>query len=117
MAKVAIVVNGSENTNLYPAFILGSSAAASGDDVTVFFTPAGAPALRPGVLEGIEAKGMPPMRELVEGLLMLDGKMMLCELALEAKDLTKEDLRDDIHIGGATSFLASIKDANITFSF
>ena len=117
MGKVAIVVNGSENANLYPAFILGSSAAASGDDVTLFFTPSGAPALKTGVLEAIEGKGLPPMKDLLEGLLMLDGKLMLCELALEAKDLTKEDLRDDIHIGGATSFLASIKDANITLSF
>jgi peroxiredoxin family protein len=46
--KVAIVCNGAENKNLYPTFILASSAAASGDEVVLFFTPGAAPALRKG---------------------------------------------------------------------
>ncbi len=117
MGKVAIVCNGSENSSLYPTFIMGSAAAAAGDQVIVFFTPGAVPALKPGHLEGIEAKGMPPMRELIQGLTALGGRMILCELALEAKDVTPDDLRDDLEIGGATSFMADIKDANVTFSF
>jgi predicted peroxiredoxin len=117
MSKVGIVCNGSEGTNLYPTFVLGSAAAASGDDVIIFFAPAAVPALKPGVLEGIAGKGMPPMKELLEGVKALGGRMILCELALEAKGVKKEELRDDIEIGGATSFMADIKDANITFSF
>lgn len=115
--KVAIVCNSSENSNLYPAFILGSSAAALGDDVIIFFTPGATPALMPGVLEGIEGKGMPPMKELVEGIKALGGRMIVCELALEAKGVTMDELRDDIEVGGATSFLVDIKDAQLTFSF
>jgi predicted peroxiredoxin len=117
MSTVAIVCNSSDPSSLYPAFVLGSASAALGDDVVMYFAPGAAPALRPGVLEAMEEKGMPPMKELVEGIMALDGKMFLCELALEALDMTKEDFRDDLHIGGATSFLASIRDANITFSF
>jgi len=117
MAKVAIVVNGDQPLNLYPAFVLGSSAVASGDDVVLFFTPGAALALKPGVLEGIEGKGLPPMKELLDGFQALGGRLLLCELALDAKDLKKEDMREGIEIGGATSFLADIKDANITFSF
>ncbi|OPL18208.1 MAG: peroxiredoxin [Candidatus Aegiribacteria sp. MLS_C] len=117
MGKVAIVVNGSENSNLYPSFIMGSAAAASGDSVVFFFCPTAVPALKPGYLEGITAKGMPPMRELLEGIKALGGRFILCELALEAKDVTPGDLRDDIEIGGATSFMADIRDAGVTFSF
>ena len=117
MGKVAIVCNGSENSSVYPSFIMGSAAAASGDDVVIFFTPGAVPALKPGYLEGVEAKGMPPMRELVDGIKALGGRLILCELALEAKDVTPGDLRDDLEIGGATSFMADIKDANVTFSF
>lgn len=102
---------------MYPTFVLAAAAAASGDDVIVFFTPGGAPALKTGVLEGIQGKGMPPMKELVEGVEALGGKLVLCELALEAKGLKKEELREGLEIGGATSFMAEIKDANITFSF
>ena len=57
------------------------------------------------------------MSGLVEGFEALDGKIMLCELALEAKDMAAEDFRETVQIVGATTFLASIKEATITFSF
>ena len=117
MGKVAITVNGSEPSNLYPAFILGSSAAASGDDVILFFTPGGAPALKKGVLEGIKAKGMPNMEDLVEGITALDGRLLLCELAFEAKDMKEEELREDVEIVGATTFVVEAQGAQLTFSF
>ncbi|MBN1409774.1 MAG: DsrE family protein [Spirochaetales bacterium] len=114
---VAIVCNGSENSNLYPTFVLGSAAAAAGDDVVIFFTPGAVPALKKGVLEGITMKGMPDMKGLVEGITALGGKLILCELALEAKGVTMKELRDDLELGGATSFMAGIKDPCVTFSF
>lgn len=117
MGKVAIVCNGSENSSVYPTFTIASAASALGDEVIVFFTPGAVPALKPGYLESIEGKGMPPMRELVEGVKALGGRFILCELALEAKDVTPDDLRDDLEIGGATSFMADIRDAGVTFSF
>jgi len=117
MGKVAIICNGSENSNVYPTFIMGSAAAASGDDVIIFFTPGGVPALKPGYLESINGKGMPSMKELVDGVKALGGRLILCELGLEAKDVTPADLRDDIEIAGATSFMADIKDVKTTFSF
>jgi len=115
--KLAIVCNGAENSNLYPTFILGSSAAAAGDEVILFFTPGGAPALKKGELEKIKAKGMPDMADLVEGVLMLGGRILLCELAIDAKGIKEEEFREDIEIVGATKFLAEITDAQITFSF
>jgi len=117
MAKVAFICNGSENSNLYPTFIFASSAIAAGDDVIIFFTPAAVPALRPGYLESLTGKGMPPMESLLEGYVALGGRLGLCELALDAHDVTAADLRDDLEIGGATSFMAEIKDAKTTFSF
>jgi len=117
MSKVAMVCNGSEPKNLYPAFILGSSAIASGDDLIIFFTPGAAPALKKGELEKIKSKGMPDMIELVEGIMALGGRLLLCELAFEAKDMKKEDLREDIEVVGATTFMSEISDAQVTFSF
>ncbi|NOQ21339.1 MAG: peroxiredoxin [Candidatus Aegiribacteria sp.] len=117
MGKVAIICNGSENSNIYPTFVIGSAAAAVGDDVIIFFTPGAVPALRPGYLESITGKGMPPMKELVDGVKALGGRLILCELGLEAKDVAPEDLRDDLEIGGATSFMADIQNARTTFSF
>ena len=117
MAKVAMVCNGSEPKNIYPAFILGSSAVASGDDLIIFFTPGAAPALKKGELEKIKSKGMPDMADLVEGVTALGARIMLCELAFEAKDMKQEDIRDGVEVVGATTFMAEINDAHITFSF
>jgi len=117
MAKTAITVNGSEPGNIFPAMILGSAAAACGDDVVMFFTPGGAPAMVKGALEKIKAKGMPDIVELYEGLCVLGGRVIACELCVGAKDIKPEDLREGVEIMGATSFLGEIADAQITFSF
>ena len=117
MSKVAIVCNGTEPKNLYPTFILGSSAVASGDDLVLFFTPGAAPALKKGELEKIKGKGMPDMKDLVEGITSLGARILLCELAFEAKDMRKEEVRDGVEVVGATAFMAEISDAQITFSF
>ena len=117
MAKVAITVNGSEPSNVFPPFILGSSAAACGDDVFIFFTPGGAPSMVKGVVEKMEGKGLPNLKELVDGVLSLGGRLMVCELALDAKDLKKEDFREGVEIVGATTFINEIDGAQITFSF
>ena len=52
-----------------------------------------------------------------DGVLALGGKIFVCELALDAKDLKKEDFREGVEIIGATTFINDIKDATITFSF
>lgn len=117
MAKTAIVCNGAGPSNIFPTFILGSSAAASGDDVVLFFTPGGAPALVKGELEKIKAKGMPDVVELCDGLRVLGGRIIVCELALTAKDIKEDDFIDGVEIMGATSFLGEIMGATITFSF
>ena len=117
MGKVAITVNGAEPKNLYPTFILGSSAVASGDDLILFFTPGGAPALKKGELEKMKAKGLPDMAELVEGVTALGGRILMCELAFEAKDLKPEDIREEVEVVGATTFIVEAEGAGLTFSF
>ena len=118
MAMMAITCNGSAPPNIYPVFILASSAVASGDDVVLFFTPGGAPALVKGEMEKMQdLKGYPNLIELYNGVVELGAKIYACELALEAKDLKKEDFREGVEIIGATTFVNEIKDATITFSF
>ena len=117
MAKVAITCNGSGPGNVFSPFILGSSAAASGDEVIIFFTPGGSPAMVKGAIEKMEVKGLPDLIELYKGLRDLGGRIMVCELALDVKDLKREDFREGVELVGATTFLNEIKDATITFSF
>lgn len=113
----AIVCNGIENKNLYPTFILGSAAVALGGDVVIFFTPGGAPALKKGFLEQVSGKGMPEMIEMVNDYLALDGRIVACELFVDALDMPESELREGVEVVGGTGFLADISDATITFSF
>jgi predicted peroxiredoxin len=117
MPMVSIICNGPEKGNLYPTFIMGSTAAAAGDEVILYFTPACAPALVPGELEKIKAKGYPDMADLVEKFKLLGGRMMLCELVYENRDMKREDFRGDLEVGGATEFMAVTRNAQITYSF
>jgi len=55
--------------------------------------------------------------ELYEGVCVLGGKIIVCELVLGVKDLKSEDFREGVEITGATSFLGEISDAQVTFSF
>jgi predicted peroxiredoxin len=117
MSSVAIVCNGCEPQNLFPTFIMGSAAATLGDEVVLFFTPSAAPALVRGHLETMQAKGMPPMADLVADFQELGGKILVCDLCLEARDLAAADLREGAELVGVTSFLAGTRDASRTFCF
>ena len=118
MAKVAITCNGDDPESVFPTFILGASAAALGDEVVLFFTHVGAPALVSGELEKmVGLPGLPDIIKLYEGSLSLDAKIYVCDLALEANGLAREDFREGVEYAGAASFLSEIRDATITFSF
>jgi len=119
MAKMAITVNGAEPKNVYSPFILGSSAAASGDEVILFFTPGGAPAMVKGALEKLNdaSKALPDLIELYKGLINLGGRLLVCELAFDVHDFTKEDLIEGTEVVGATTFVAEAQGAQLTFSF
>ena len=118
MAKTAITCNSAEPSSVFPTFIMGAAAAACGDDVVMFFTVGGGPAMVKGELEKMNgAKGMPDLMELYDGFCVLGGKIMVCELITGVKDLKAEDFREEVEITGATSFLGGISDAQLTFSF
>ncbi len=117
MGMMAITINGAQPENIFMPFVVASSAIASGDDVILFFTPGGAPALVKGVMEKMTGKGMPELMELVEGYQLLGGRILMCELSFEANGFTEEDLREGVEVVGATTFINEAKNATLTFSF
>lgn len=119
MTKMAVVCNGSTPTNILPTLIMGASGIGVGNEVTLFFCPAGAQALLKGELEKIgQPKGLPNPIELFDTILDEGGTVILCELAIENKGIDPADLRDErIKIMKAPPFLMDIDEATITFSF
>ncbi|MFP3898881.1 MAG: DsrE/DsrF/DrsH-like family protein [Dehalococcoidia bacterium] len=119
MGKVAMICNGSEEKNIFPALVLAAAAVAGGDDVIMFFEPEAAPALVRGALEALNerAKGWSDLMGLLEGFQVLGGRMLLCELAFGVKGIKREDLREGVEIVDAPTFLNEVRDAQLAFSF
>ena len=119
MSKMAITCNGDTPANIMPTLIMSSSGLAVDNEVVVFICPAGARWMLKGELEKLGTpKGLPNPVGLFNDILDLGAEVILCELALENKDIDPKDLRDDrIKITKAPPFLMQIEDANITFSF
>jgi predicted peroxiredoxin len=117
-SKMAIVCN-SDTSGVMPTIIMGASGVGIGDEVLIFFCPAGANVLLKGELEKFQGKkGLPDPVELFNTILDEGGRIILCKLALENKGIAVEDLRDErIEIMDAPSFLLESEGATRTLTF
>jgi predicted peroxiredoxin len=118
--KMVVVCNHADAPHVMPTLIMGASGAAIGEEVVLFFCPGGAQALVRGELEKIrdmKLKGLPDPVNLYNDILAEGGKIILCELALENKDIKVEDVREGVEIKNAPSFLLEAKGAGMTLTF
>jgi predicted peroxiredoxin len=117
--KMVIVCNGDEAKNIMPTLIFASSGLALDNEVHVFFCPAGTKWTLKDELEKLGTpKGLPNPVKLFNDILDLGGRVVLCELALENKGVSPEDLRDSrIIIEKAPPFLMAAEGATMTYSF
>lgn len=117
--KMIVVCNGDEPKNIMPTLIFASSGLSLDNEVHVFFCPAGAKWTLKGEIEKLgEPKGLPNPLKLINDILDLGAKVVLCELALENKGIDPADLRDSrIVIEKAPPFLMAAEGAAHTFVF
>jgi predicted peroxiredoxin len=118
--KMVVVCNHADAPHVMPTLIMGASGVGIGEDVILFFCPGGAQALVKGELEKIrdmKLKGLPDPLELYSTILAEGGKIILCELALENKDIKVEDVREGVEIMNAPSFLLEVQGAGMTLTF
>ena len=138
----------------YPPFILGTTAAAMGLDVTMFFTFYGLPLLKKdlnlkvtplgnaamempmggghmvmpnivGMLPGVDAmaskmmknlikkNGVASIEELRELAVEAEVRMIACQMTLELFDYKREDMIEDIEIGGAATYIEVATQSHI----
>jgi predicted peroxiredoxin len=103
-----------------PTLIMGASGVSIGEEVMLFFCPGGAPVLVNGELEKIrdmKLKGLPDPVQLFDDILDEGGRVILCELALENKDIKVEDVREGVEILNAPSFLLDAQGAGLSLVF
>jgi predicted peroxiredoxin len=118
--KMVVVCNHADAPHVMPTLIMGSSGIAIGDEVILFFCPGGATALVNGELEKIrdkKLKGLPDPVQLYEDIVDQGGRVILCELALENKDIDVKDVREGVEILNAPSFLLDAQGAGLSLVF
>ena len=118
--KMVVVCNHADAPHVMPTLIMGASGASIGDEVILFFCPGGANALVKGELEKIremKLKGLPDPVQLYNDIIDQGGRVILCELALENKDIQVEDVRQGVEILNAPSFLLDAQGAGLSLVF
>ena len=115
---MAIVCNHADASGVMPSLIMASSGLSLDYEVLIFFSPTGAPALVKGELEKMRGlKGQPDPVKLYDDIRELGGRVVFCELAFEANDIRREDLREGIEVMKAPPFLLAAEGATMTFAF
>lgn len=138
--SLAIVVFSGDFDKVHYALVMASAAAATNKPATLFFTMAACKALLKPNTDGLHPwQAMPvsycdetggemdqtfaerrvaTFEELLTACVELGVTFMVCEMGLQALDITRDDLRDDIDFveGGVVSFLnAASKDGAVLF--
>jgi len=118
MTKTVIMCNHSDADSVMAALVMGAAAAATGDQVLMFFQPGAAKMLVKGELEKLNGMpGLPDPMYLYDSIVTLDGKFILCELGLPNKGIKKEDLREEVEVRMASDFLLIAEGATKFFSY
>ena len=115
---IAVTVNNDSPDSVMAALVMSAAVVATGDEVFMFFQPGAARVLVKGELEKYQdLPGMPDPMDLYESILVLDGRIILCELGLPNKGIKQEDLREGVEVMMASTFLFEIEDAKLVFSY
>ncbi|MHA1303685.1 MAG: DsrE/DsrF/DrsH-like family protein [Candidatus Heimdallarchaeaceae archaeon] len=148
--KLAIIASKANLADAYPPFILASTAAAMGYEVSIFFTffglnllkkkglkkvkitPVGETAMPMpipqivGVIPGMTGMATMMMKnwmkkanvvsleELRDLSIEAGVKLIACQMTMDVMKVKKEDLIEEIEVGGAATFLEFASDADIT---
>ncbi|WP_102349084.1 DsrE/DsrF/DrsH-like family protein [Bacillus sp. Marseille-P3661] len=130
MTKVAIIASNGGLFDAYKVFNIATAAAASDQEVAIFFTFEGLnlihkeankqlemPAGKEQYAEGFIQANVPSIPELAEMAKDLGVKFIGCQMTMDVMGLTTDDFIDGIEVGGAVTFLEYAKDANVTLTF
>ena len=117
-SKTVVMCNHSDADSVMAALIMGAAAAATGEQVLMFFQPGAAKVLVKGELEKFNnLPGLPDPMYLYDSIVVLDGRFILCELGLPNKGIKQEDLREEVEVRMAADFLLIAEGATKYFSY
>ncbi|MEI2405944.1 DsrE/DsrF/DrsH-like family protein [Niallia taxi] len=128
--KVAIIASNGGLFDAYKVFNIATAAAATDQQVSVFFTFEGLNLIHKEVYkqlimpegkeqfaEGFIKANVPPIPELVAMAKEMGVKFIGCQMTMDVMGLEKENFVDGVEVGGAETFLEFANDADVTLTF
>lgn len=128
--RVAIIASNGGLFDAYKVFNIATAAAASDQEVAIFFTFEGLnlihkeayqqlpmPEGKEHFAEGFKKANVPPVPELAEMAIEMGVKFIGCQMTMDVMNLEKEDFIDGIEVGGAVTFLEFANEADVTLTF
>lgn len=130
MSKVAIIASNGGLFDAYKVFNIATAAAASDQEVAIFFTFEGLnlihkeaykqlpmPEGKEHFAEGFAKANVPAIPELVAMAQEMGVKFIGCQMTMDVMGVEKEAFVEGIEVGGAVTFLEFAKDAEVTLTF
>ncbi|MED1738552.1 DsrE/DsrF/DrsH-like family protein [Bacillus swezeyi] len=128
--RVAIIAANGGLFDAYKVFNIATAAAASDQEVSIFFTFEGLnlihkqahqelemPQGKEHFAEGFKKANVPSIPELIEMAQEMGVRFIGCQMTMDVMGLTKEDFVEGIEVGGAVTFLDFAKDADVSLTF
>lgn len=128
--RVAIIASNGGLFDAYKVFNIATAAAASDQEVGIFFTFEGLnlihkegnavlpmPEGKEHFAEGFAKANVPSIPELVMMAQELGVKLIGCQMTMDVMGLEIDAFVDGVEVGGAVTFLDFAKDADVTLSF
>jgi predicted peroxiredoxin len=98
-------------------FVLANAALASGQEATVLLTIDGAWVATQGYPDGVQAKDLAPLSELVQKFVAGGGKLWVCGACAKPRGITQEHLIAGAEIVGAATVAEALVNGAQTLSW
>ncbi|MCY9163938.1 DsrE/DsrF/DrsH-like family protein [Bacillus atrophaeus] len=128
--RVAIIAANGGLFDAYKVFNIATAAAASDQEVSIFFTFEGLnlihkqahqhlemPKGKEHFAEGFKKANVPSIPELIDMAQEMGVTFIGCQMTMDVMGLTKDDFVEGIEVGGAVTFLDFAKDADVSLTF
>jgi predicted peroxiredoxin len=99
------------------AFLVAGAAAEQGKEVVMFLTKEAVRIGLPGYADAVACAGCPPLAQLVDQYAGNGGRLLVCPICFDARNLDKEALVGNADMGGATPLWNWIGDGATVFSY
>ena len=109
---VIMVTHGPEEPELATIpFAMAGAAVASDVDVVMGFQGEGCLLVKKGVAETVAAPEFAPLGGLLESIVELGGKLLVCSPCVKSRGLSEDDLVEGAEIVAAARFVAEVTSA------